>query len=373
LNRRSLISGFVATSILAALAAAGPAIAAPARPCFGVVGSPGFGSADAHLLGVDAISATDAWAVGTAAAGSRTLREHWDGARWTAVPGPDPGLSNTLEEVSAVSTNDVWAAGTATEGLRERPLVQHWDGTSWSLSPITGTLGLLGVDAFSAGEVWAVGELLTIWHWDGAAWSPVPHPPLEDGDLHAVSAVAEDDVWMVGALDSEAGGEDPLVLHWDGTVVSRTSTPPVVADDAKLIGVSASSANDVWAVGETDLGGFKRTLVEHWDGDSWTLMPSPNPGADTNEFVDVSAISATDVWAAGTWGEGGVEHPMLAHWNGVSWTNVPVQEPSGSDTVTTFEGLTAQGSRSLWAVGAHGPADDSLDPLIEHSRTCAGG
>lgn len=67
-----------------------------------------------------------------------------------------------------------------------------------------------------------------------------------------------------------------------------------------LYGVSATSASDAWAVGYYDISTNQdRSLVLHWDGSAWTQVPSPNPATLTNELYGVSAISANDVWAVG--------------------------------------------------------------------------
>jgi hypothetical protein len=58
------------------------------------------------LEDVDALSPTDAWAVGWNPSGS--LIEHWDGRKWTILRSP-PAV---LRAVRAVSRNDVWATGT---------------------------------------------------------------------------------------------------------------------------------------------------------------------------------------------------------------------------------------------------------------------
>src|SRR6266702_8897037 len=80
------------------------------------------------------------------------------------------------------------------------------------------------------------------------------------------------------------------------TVVSSPS-PGSVND---LNGVASISANDVWAVGDTN----QQTLTEHWNGHKWSVVPSPNVGTHNNELFGVTAVSATDVWAVGFFNAG---------------------------------------------------------------------
>ena len=54
--------------------------------------------------GLVALAANDVWAVGTTIA-------HWDGALWTPVNFPAPGVNATLHAAAKVSACDVWAVG----------------------------------------------------------------------------------------------------------------------------------------------------------------------------------------------------------------------------------------------------------------------
>ena len=71
------------------------AISAAAQPVFTIQNSPSPNVRGNTFNAVAAISPTDAWAVGfqndNQLNGSRTLTEHWDGQKWTAVPSPNPG------------------------------------------------------------------------------------------------------------------------------------------------------------------------------------------------------------------------------------------------------------------------------------------
>jgi hypothetical protein len=106
------------------------------------VASPSPGPAINGLSAVTALSPADAWAVGDycirSACGARnTLILHWNGTAWTRVPSPSPsprGTGNALSGVGAVSANDAWAVGTyvdTTTGHNDT-LMLHWNGTAWS-------------------------------------------------------------------------------------------------------------------------------------------------------------------------------------------------------------------------------------------------
>jgi hypothetical protein len=365
--RKKLALSISLVGVAMVVGAGAPPAQARAACSFRFVDSPAL-DLGGRLLGA-AGSPADAWAVGANDDGA-ALRAHRNGRGWAIVPGPNPGVENILEDVAVISSRDVWAVGASFDGTQDRRLIQHWNGTRWTTFPQPPSPGLLGVTAFATDDVWAVGEILGVMRWDGTTWSNVPHPPLEEADLHAAAGAAPDDLWIVGAQETEGAGDHAFAMHWDGTVLSVAPLPSTGADESELLDVAVVGPSDVWAVGEMDFGEVKRTLVEHWDGQAWAIVDSPNPGADLDELTGVGAISAADVWAAGTWGEGGVEHPMVVHWDGNSWTSIRAQLPDPSDTVVTLEGLTVLSPSRLLAVGAHGPSDVDLQPLVEASRSC---
>lgn len=93
-----------------------------------------------------------------------------------------------------------------------------------------------------------------------------------------------------------------LVEHWNGTNWQVIHSPNPVSAFVFLIGVTAVSAQDVWAVGDyLDNTTIWSTLIEHWDGTSWQIVASPNvqPGKFDNFLHSVTAISAQDGWAVG--------------------------------------------------------------------------
>jgi hypothetical protein len=125
--------------------------------------TPSLDRVDENLLAVDAVSASDAWAVGSVdLPGRLALVLHWNGGTWTRQP--TAGLltaDTTLAAVAAVGTSNVWVAGSRGLGQAQRPLLAHWDGRRWRQlqSPLPRG-GLLDLAALSPSDIWAVGGSL---------------------------------------------------------------------------------------------------------------------------------------------------------------------------------------------------------------------
>lgn len=88
------------------------------------------------------------------------------------------------------------------------------------------------------------------------------------------------------------------MLRCNGTAWRRAASP---RRSGTLTGVTAVSARDASAVGYYWDGSANQTLIEHWNGTRWRHIPSPDPGdpANENELDGVAASSAADLWAVG--------------------------------------------------------------------------
>ena len=348
-----------------------------------------------ELLGVDAASENDVWTVGWAQDPSgpqyvkRTLIQHFDGSTWNIVQSPNPlaAVNSQLHSVSAVSGNDVWAVGASHNGsLPSRTLIQHWDGAKWSIvpspSPDTQFNELRGVAALSANDVWAVGYRggtktdipieTFILHWDGLRWLQVASPNISGGanQLFGITAIAANDIWAVGVA---AGA--PLTLRWNG---SAWSIVPVQRDSGlsteKLTAVSGTAGNDVWAVGDGKGIFTNQTFatIRHWDGTRWTekvcrAASASNPpdgyegGGPDAYFTGVAAASSNDVWAVGVRGSG----PMILHWDGQAWTTV--SHPRAFPNSATLRAITTSSGGSAWSVGVEIEVSTSGSVSPEHT------
>src|SRR5258708_19218454 len=83
------------------------------------------------LSDVAAISARDAWAVGSTNEGKVVIL-HWNGATWRRVPSPSPPAYVNMSGVAAVSARNAWAVGTTDLG---KSLTLHWNGAAWKKVP----------------------------------------------------------------------------------------------------------------------------------------------------------------------------------------------------------------------------------------------
>ncbi len=330
----------------------GPSPARAALSCQGqwiVQPSPNPGPSNDVLNAVAALSPTDAWAVGAYAykggATEYTLTLHWNGRAWTQLKPLNAAgkVSASLIAIDALSANDIWAVGSAYPPGGSRTLTAHWDGTSWNVisSPNPGTDNqLLAVSFSSDTNGWAVGmsdfQPFAI-HWDGTSWTNVPTPPEGGGSeaqLGGVATTGDSDAWAVGG--SDLGG---ILLHWDGT----TWTDVAPADASAVFGgLAALSSSDAWAVGSS---------IERWNGSAWQVISSP---AVTNGSLgSVSAPSSSAAWAVGS--RTGYVHgtfvsrTLAEQWDGSSWqvTNTP----NPNQVENYLDSVSALSGSAAWAVG----------------------
>jgi erythromycin esterase-like protein len=276
-----------------------------------IVSSPNPGSFYNFLYSVSAVSANDIWAVGYYAGTSgatQTLVEQWNGTQWSVVSSPSPAsVNNELFSVAAVSANDVWAVGFQATSTTQTTLIEHWNGTQWKVatSPSPGSNDVLSsVAALSASDVWAVGSTNTegqplIEQWNGTQWKVVTSPKSGSGSaLLGVAAVSANDAWAVGYTTTNSNIET-LTEQWNGTQW-KVVTSVNVGMHPSFTAVTAISSGDVWAVGyKGTQTAFDKSLSEQWNGTSWSVVKSPSPGTNVTQLLGISASSANNVWAVG--------------------------------------------------------------------------
>jgi hypothetical protein len=189
--------------------------------------------------------------------------------------------------------------------------------------------------------------------------------------LFATAAISANDVWAVGISNvGKDSYERPLAEHWNGTSWSIVSTPDPGQFWADLNGVTAISSDDVWAVGDYRINstGYVSSFAEHWNGISWSLVAMPQQ-MNFNYLYAVSADSSGDVWAAGASNSAGW-FTLVEHWNGTSWALSPslnhISNNGGFASNQLF-GVSAFGPSDVWAVGSwQDQTSLVLQSLAEH-------
>ena len=287
------------------------------------------GDNNSFLQGVVDISPTLAWAAGNVTDGAHAgqVIEQWNGTKWSLFPAPKFGKKDQANvfAMTSSSANDVWAIGSLVHlgtGLVS-PLFEHWNGTAWTAT--TGESSndfLFGASADATNDAWAVGfnvsDSITTsaMHWDGTNWKRVATPNVGEGTnkLNAVLALAPNDVWAVGFSTPVAPPKQAatltLIEHFDGSSWTVVPSPKVgpnsVNQSNRLLGLTANSANDIWAFGSNfaaDGSGHQMTLLLHWDGTSWTVASSPSPtkGGFPCDLLWAGVVSSPgDVWLLGS-------------------------------------------------------------------------
>jgi hypothetical protein len=338
-----------------------------------IVASPNSTSNDT-LAGVTAFSPSNVWAVGyptNLSTVQGTLIEHYNGSSWSIVPSPNPagGRYDDLSSVAGTSVSDIWSVGFyQSSRAHTHPLAEHYNGSSWSLvaAPQPAQMdGFADVAPVTTTNVWAVGGGNTgtgitpplVEHYDGSAWTVVPTSLTGPGWLNSVTATSANNIWAVGNIPSAGAlSHTGLVMHYDGTSWTQVTIPaPTLNGDWQLTDVTATSASDVWAAGWAASSGdtVRQAIVEHYNGTSWSVTNIP-PLSSGDSFNAVAAISPSNVWAIGDTSVNGQNAVLVEHFNGTSWSAQPA--PSQSGFTLGFDSLVSPGNNgTLWAVGGKYP------------------
>jgi hypothetical protein len=193
-------------------------------------------------------------------------------------------------------------------------------------------------------------------------WAVVPSPNVSSGEntLLGVTALSPRDAWAVGSFADAASGQPPhtLTQHWDGRAWVTVPSPNVVGFD-RLSAVDAISSRNVWAVGDflanPNSEGGARTLTLHWNGSAWEIVPSPNAGIDggNGRLDGVFARTPNDVWAVGSYFpdvEFPTLQPLIERWDGDRWQVVPGPSRSPGPW-SELRAVSGTSPTDVWAVG----------------------
>jgi hypothetical protein len=228
---------------------------------FGVsFGSPQIGS-------VVARGPRSAWVAGnTYTLQNSVFLAHWNGSRWSQVPGPE-ALTSTSTPVTpgplALSGPNVWVFPTAF-AAHNRVYAARLTSHHWTLWRLRGALAIDGAAVFGSSDVWAFGEALLPPGWtglsngpsyaeryDGRTWRRVhlPGVPLD------VQALAPNDIWAYGPTNrtASAQNQDIVAMHWNGRTWSTRPIPRLRFRNGKLMfpaGLTVLKGNSLWVTEE---------------------------------------------------------------------------------------------------------------------------
>jgi hypothetical protein len=159
---------------------------------------------------------------------------------------------------------------------------------------------VLGVGFITAGSGPAAGAVAAMSQpRPGSALSP---NPAAKNALLGVSADSATDAWAVGwYLNESTNLQVPLILRWNGTAWSQV---PAVGNFGHPMDFTPNP-----------------TQALHWNGATWSRVNSPSPSAGDNELNAVTALSPTDAWAVGEFDNtNGRTSTLILHWNGTTWS-----------------------------------------------------
>jgi hypothetical protein len=266
-----------------------------------------------QALALDAVTTVGsghAWAVGESVDGPTPLILRWNGSAWRVDEAQPPrgAVVSILQGVSATSARDVWTVGWVGSVTRNpAPLVEHWDGTVWRRVPVPHgprDTRLGAVEAVSAIDVWAVGDAdgrPLVVHWDGTAWRNVrfPHVVASGGTtLSDIAMTSASRGWVVGER-STLGGARTVVARWDGSRWQLVPSPNL-GGSSSLGAITAVAPDDAWAVGaDTNwppvIPQKVRPLIEHWDGKAWRLVELVGVRPDGG-LLSITHTPSGDLW-----------------------------------------------------------------------------
>ena len=195
--------------------------------------------------------------------------------------------------------------------------------------------GYSTVIAPAKNDAWAFGgtnpggpSTPTAMRWDGTHWQSSRLPSGLNGFIVAAAASSASNVWAVG---------DGYVLRWDGV---RWSVARTWSNNPEITSVDVISRDDVWVFGSSSfISGQANLGTWHYDGRDWA------PVAGVAGIYRASAISENNIWAITVSPRGG----SVVHYNGTAFTSVPAADAVLRDT--QLNDVLAVSRHNVWVSG----------------------
>jgi hypothetical protein len=183
--------------------------------------------------------------------------------------------------------------------------------------------------------------------------------PFSSVGVAAISATSANNVWAISELGQ---GTTNVSFNFNGTSWNELSLAASIDFPA---GVAAISSGDVWVVGSNlNVGnGVRSEIVENFDGKQWVEVKDVDLigkvfkihgvpfGTVTQEaLTSISAVSASSIYAGGFVVTDSIIAPFVEHWNGKKWSLTP-SVGNGQDLFAFLQGIAALSDTDVWAVG----------------------
>lgn len=171
-----------------------------------------------------------------------------------------------------------------------------------------------------------VGNGGKVHRWDGDdGWRIADAGGWGAVDINSVSASDATNVWIAGNGDK--------VYSCDCSTASGTWTSRTTGSGANMLGISAYSSTEVWAVGASG-------AIRRWTGSAWESKAITGVTAQLNS---VSVLASDDVWVAGASGN-------VWHYNGTIWCDRNL-DTTGASPVCPSSGTSWAAATGAWGTG----------------------
>jgi hypothetical protein len=184
-------------------------------------------------------------------------------------------------------------------------------------------------------------------------WRAAQTYPAMSG-LTGVSATAANDAFAVGDqanADGTPSSKPDIISRWDGSTWLTLPQPPAVKNYAPTGGgavVAASSKSNAWLFVQASRtnSADDYTLAQLWNGSKW-VSQSVFPAWDL--ITNAVTSSPTNAWVFGQNISGGPTTAYAAHWNGKTWTKASFS--------LIAQDVSALSGSDIWAIGQQQNSD----------------
>jgi len=286
------------------------------------------------FLAAVAVSPRDIWAIGkfaTSAGPNRAIIRRWDGRAWRTVDLPRQYRGLVPSDIAGTSPDNIWVSGWVFGDFESVAL--RWNGHHWSrvTGLPKGIAGRLMMAVTGPKDAW-IFDGSGNWHYNGRRWRRFNLPY----SVFGVSAVSANNIWAIGE-----GPNRPVLARWhDGRWT--THRLPFINRYAALFNVLALPDGELWITGGT-LGTPEIPLALHYQNGEWRRYQGPG-----GDFLGPAVPDGTGgIWAAHLTAD---DLTTMVHIDARGWHEVKLPGVRGKHTsVTTL--AKAPRSRTVFAFG----------------------